>query len=136
MLKSSLAKPDFLSSGVTKAAFKEVGNDPSERHMFTSLVIGSPSASIQDFNSGVGSGSRRQDESVPEIIIPAISSTVAGTNSDNTGGGDRGTDNGSSPTSGSLAHNVDILSLKNCYCIDINIFAKVTNIKTGFWTKF
>ena len=80
--------------------------------MFTSLVIGSPSTSIQYFNSGIGSGSRRQDESVPEIIILAISSTVAGTNSDNTGDRDRGTDNGSSPTSGRLAHNVDILSLK------------------------
>ena len=62
---------DFLRRGLTIAAFKQVGTNPSTRDWFIILVIVGKTWSRTSLSSRVGTGSKQQDFEEEELIILA-----------------------------------------------------------------
>ena len=76
LLSISGSRDSFFKSGFTRACLKQFGTEPSVREVFIIFVMVGESVSRQDFNSGVGIGSRSQLELLEFRIILETSDTL------------------------------------------------------------
>ena len=103
---------DFFKSGFTTANFNSFGNIPQLRDRYTMWVITGAITSIHRGNRLDGRGSDEQVDFGDYKIKCLISSTDAGWNNENIGGGLSGILNGFKSTDGSFERKVLILSTK------------------------